>query len=137
MSVIHKIVLLLTLTAKHQHILHPQCHNKALLHAMSACFSFDFVLLYNAPPSSTLSDVLRHMELHVHSCIAALWFVMSAGGKQAHADWHNSLFVLQTEQHKWAEEGAALRGRLTAHESQLDLMQVCLSDIQTMLCAHI
>lgn len=31
---------------------------------------------------------------------------------------------LQTEQHKWAEEGAALKGRLSAHESQLDLMQV-------------
>jgi len=28
------------------------------------------------------------------------------------------------EQHKWAEEGAELKGRLTAHEAQLDLMQV-------------
>jgi len=31
---------------------------------------------------------------------------------------------LQVEQHKWAEEGAELKGRLTAHEAQLDLMQV-------------
>ena len=31
---------------------------------------------------------------------------------------------LQAEQHRWAEEGAELRGRLTAHEAQLDLMQV-------------
>ena len=30
---------------------------------------------------------------------------------------------MQVEQHKWAEEGAELRGRLTAHEAQLDLMQ--------------
>ena len=30
----------------------------------------------------------------------------------------------QVEQHKWAEEGAELKGRLTAHEAQLDLMQV-------------
>lgn len=31
---------------------------------------------------------------------------------------------VQVEQHKWAEEGAELKGRLTAHEAQLDLMQV-------------
>ncbi len=30
---------------------------------------------------------------------------------------------MQVEQHKWAEEGAELKGRLTAHEAQLDLMQ--------------
>lgn len=36
----------------------------------------------------------------------------------------------QVEQHKWAEEGAELKGRLTAHEAQLDLMQV------SHLCYH-
>lgn len=34
------------------------------------------------------------------------------------------IWFLQVEQHKWAEEGAELKGRLTAHEAQLDLMQV-------------
>lgn len=37
---------------------------------------------------------------------------------------NDSLQKLQVEQHKWAEEGAELKGRLTAHEAQLDLMQV-------------
>lgn len=31
---------------------------------------------------------------------------------------------VQVEQHKWAEEGAELKGRLTAHEAQLEVMQV-------------
>ena len=33
------------------------------------------------------------------------------------------MLIMQVEQHKWAEEGAELKGRLTAHEAQLDLMQ--------------
>lgn len=36
---------------------------------------------------------------------------------------NDNLQKLQVEQHRWAEEGAELRGRLTAHEAQLDLMQ--------------
>lgn len=31
---------------------------------------------------------------------------------------------MQVAQHKWAEEGAELKGRLTAHEAQLEVMQV-------------
>ena len=34
---------------------------------------------------------------------------------------------VQVAQHKWAEEGAELKGRLTAHEAQLEVMQVVLS----------
>lgn len=42
---------------------------------------------------------------------------------------------VQVEQHKWAEEGAELKGRLTAHEAQLDLMQVgCLHHQQLRGC---
>ena len=41
---------------------------------------------------------------------------------------------MQLEQHRWAKEGAELKGRLTAHEAQLDLMQVdCCSSIQSIV----
>ncbi|KAL3149974.1 hypothetical protein ABBQ38_013330 [Trebouxia sp. C0009 RCD-2024] len=36
----------------------------------------------------------------------------------------DKLQKLQVAQHKWAEEGAELKGRLTAHEAQLEVMQV-------------